>query len=479
MKQKETEFLKALGGIPQSYIDELTQFQAEHAQTSGKVRRKPKQRSDEQRKENPIMMHTTQRSADKNKETGISVRKLRPVTIGILASLTACAVIAAGFGISHFRNDDLEMKPGTAPEQSEISEEEEISMPETEVVPEESIPEEIPGTEDPAASVIGAVSTVFDCFGDNSETGGIPEIPENGAMLFTSMDDLRPLLERATNTDLPVKGVQHTESCFGSGQNILVIKTKWVVDSYDNMLRSLYVTADGYLHADVASYINDNRDPGLPSDLISHCYLLVAVPDSLSEISGASVQQTLYMSDHANGEWDDPFRDEMTAYFDDGVYLKQLLHNDADYIFPEFVFEMYAPEEDMEDDSSWMLGSMLVNMDGAGLPEQIASGALEIIEPNMTQLQENTLVGINNVNGGAAPFILVYDTVDGTARRLVYPDQKYAGRLSTGMRVTLLSSSALADTAEMHAPIEEPSEIDSALPHTDGHASFLTIVNHP
>ena len=34
MKRREAAFFRALGDIPESYIDELTQFQAEHARTS-------------------------------------------------------------------------------------------------------------------------------------------------------------------------------------------------------------------------------------------------------------------------------------------------------------------------------------------------------------------------------------------------------------------------------------------------------------
>ena len=482
MKQKETEFLKALGGIPQSYIDELTQFQAEHAQSHVTARRKPMQRSDEQRKENSIMVHSTQQTIDKHEKADISVQKLRPVTIGILTALTACVVVAAGFCMSHFKKDPLDVMPAASPKQSETTvsgETEPIpaesSFTETEIVSE--VPEDTPAV-DADDSTVGEAFTVFSFYGDNSETGGIPEIPENGAMLFTSMDELRPLMERATNTDLPVKALHDTESCFNSGKNILVIKNDWIVDSFDSMLRSLYVTADGYLHADVLSYINENRDPGLPPSIISKNYLLVAVPDSLSEISGSAVQQTLFVSDNPTGEGDDPFRNEMIAYYG-SVSLKRLAHNEADYIFPEFTYEMYAEDEQMDDDSSWMLGSMLVNMNGAGLPQQIADHAIEIIEPNMTQLHENTLVGINNVSGGAAPYISVYDTAGGTARRLVYPEQRYENTLHGGMRVTLLSSSALADTAEMQEPTENPSDSDSALPHTDGHASYLSIVNNP
>lgn len=469
MKQNETEFLKALGGIPQPYIDELIQFQAEHAQAPEKAWNAPKQRSDEQRKENHIMMHSAQHADASNRQADISVRKLRPFTIGILASLSACAVLAVGFCVSHFRNNDIAMTPATAPEQSEMP-----VIEETEAAPEESS-----AAPDPAACILGEYMTVFTTLGDNSETSGIPEIPENGGMLFTSMEDLLPLLERASATDLPVKGVQHAESCFHNGQHILILKAKWISGGFDSTVRSIYLTADGYLHADVASYVNDNENTAQDYSAVTHCYLLAAVPESLNEISGASVRQTLYCSDCADSETDDPFKAELIAYNSDTMYVKQLAHNEADYIFPEFTFEMYAPDEDMDDDSAWMLGDVLVNMRGAGLPEPIAADALEIIEPNLTQLHENALVGMNNVQSGAAPYISVYDTADGTARRLVYPEQKYHGCLNGGMRVTILSSSALSDTAQMQAPFEEPSEIESALPHTDGHASFLTIVNNP
>ena len=96
MKRRETVFLKALGDIPQPYIDELTRFQQEQAPASAA---KPEAAAGDHaeplnQKERFGMKHTVQQSADKNREAGINVRKLRPVTIGILASLTACAVIA-------------------------------------------------------------------------------------------------------------------------------------------------------------------------------------------------------------------------------------------------------------------------------------------------------------------------------------------------------------------------------------------------
>ena len=219
-------------------------------------------------------------------------------------------------------------------------------------------------------------------------------------MLFTSLDDLRPMLERAVNSDFPAKGLQAAESCFENGRNILIIKTKWMLDSYDSMIRSLYLTADNYLHADIASCRSDVFDPGLDPNRVTHFYMVLSVPGSLQSISGATVQQSLFELGQTDTSGCNEFKDEMLAYFEEGVYLKHLSKNDADYIFPELTFEMYTPEK-MDDSSAWMLGSMMVNMEDSVLPENIMSDIMEIVDPNLTQLNENTLIGINNVESGA------------------------------------------------------------------------------
>ena len=64
------------------------------------------------------MKHTVTDTADKNREAGISVRKLRPVTAGIFASLAACAVIGIGFGTGFFGKEGIGRTPADAPEQS-------------------------------------------------------------------------------------------------------------------------------------------------------------------------------------------------------------------------------------------------------------------------------------------------------------------------------------------------------------------------
>ena len=116
MKQKETEFLKALGGIPQSYIDELTAWQQEHAPASdtdaADSRRKPD--APVQRAEKITMNRA--RTAEINPAAGIPVRRLRPITAGIFAALAACAVVAVGFGTGFFRRSGFTMQTGASPD---------------------------------------------------------------------------------------------------------------------------------------------------------------------------------------------------------------------------------------------------------------------------------------------------------------------------------------------------------------------------
>ena len=485
MKRKETVFLKALGDIPQSYIDELTQFQQSRTPAAGPESRKSLQRfAEPQRQEDDfVMKHTAQQSADKNREAGINVRKLRPVTIGILASLTACAVIAAGFGTGLLGKGGIGTTPAYSPEQSgeeEIIMEEDSTDPETEIeIPQEEA--DPAGEEVPAEIEITAEEQIipaFSCYGDNTETGGIPEIPENGAMLFASMDDLRPLLERAVNTDLPVKGVQHTESLFADGGCVLVVKGTWNRQCYDHMLRSMYMTADHYLHANVAAYLDPRFDPCAPESL-THYYLLLGLPVSANEISGVTVQQTLFVSDGTSAE--DQLESEFRDGYDYAYQLKHLANNDADYIFPETVYEYYTTEA-LDNSSSWNIGSMWAKMPdaGSGLPQFLADQANTVVQEQLAK-GGNVVIGTNSVQNGAAPYISVYNSLADSSnpRRLVYPEQHYAEVMESGTRMTILCSSALTQNAEMVKPLEEPVNNDGNLPYLEGHGSLLAIVNNP
>lgn len=480
MKRRETVFLKALGDIPQPYIDELTRFQQEHAPASAA---KPAENRKDyaeplNQKERFGMKHTVQQSADKNREAGINVRKLRPVTIGILASLTACAVIAAGFGTGLFGKAPDRM-PGFSPEQSgaEVMTEEEETL-QTDVI---EVPETDETVTDPAGEEITIqegelIYPAFSCYGDNTETGGIPEIPENGATLFTSMEDLRPLLERAVNTDLPVKGVQHTEGLFEDGGSVLVIKGTWDRKSIDHGLRSMYLTADGYLHADVAAYLDLNYDAGMPESITNY-YILLGLPASVQQVSGVSVQETLFVSEgtaEAN-----PIEAEFRQGFDYAYSLKRLANNDADYIFPETTYEFYSAE-DLDSSSAWNIGSMWAMMPdaGSGLPQFLSDQTDSIVQEQLAA-GGNAVIGTNSVQNGAAPFIAVYDSMTDSSspRRLVYPEQHYAEVMSAGTRLTILCSSELSKDAQMTAPPEEIINPDSNLPYTEGHGSMLAIVN--
>lgn len=480
MKRKETVFLKVLGDIPQSYIDELTRFQQEHAPASAaKPAETGKEFAEPQRqKERFNMKHTEQQSADINREAGINVRKLRPVTIGILASLTACAVIAAGFGTGLLgKNPDR--TPGFSPEQSgaEVQAEEDknahtdvTEVPETDEADSDQAGKEVAVQEEET------IIPVFSCYGDNTETGGIPEIPENGGMLFTSMDDLRPLLERAVNTDLPAKSVQHTESIFADGGSVLVIKGAWDRNSIDHGLRSMYLTADGYLHADIAAYLDLNYDAGMPESITNY-YILLGLPASVQQISGVSVQETLYVSDGSSEA--DPIENEFRQGYDYAYSLKRLTNNDADYIFPEKSYEFYSAEN-LDGDSAWNIGSMWAMMPdaGSGLPQFLAGQTDSIVQEQLSA-GGNAVIGTNSVQNGAAPFIAVYDSMADSSnpRRLVYPEQHYAEVMSTGLRMTILCTSELSKNAQMIAPPEEVINPDSNLPHTSGHGSQLAIVN--
>ena len=186
MKRKESMFFRALGEIPESYIDELTQWQKEHDSDVPSGHTKPTLRTDElpDQKEEMIMKQTAAYSADKNKEAGISVRKLRPVTIGIFASLAACAVIAVGFGSRFIGLNSPDSKPAVSLEEESETEplkSEDEGAPQTEVVDENpSSAEETTFTE--SVSEEDRILELYSCYGDDSETSGIPEIPKNSVM---------------------------------------------------------------------------------------------------------------------------------------------------------------------------------------------------------------------------------------------------------------------------------------------------------
>ena len=251
------------------------------------------------------------------------------------------------------------------------------------------------------------------------------------------------------------------------------------MNSYDGVLRSMYVTDDGVLHADLAYYLNENTDPGLDPSSITHNYMMISVPDSLTEISGSAVQQTLYVSDAAEPGVQDPLNDEMYRVYDDGVYLQKLRYQDADYIFPEISFELYAPES-MEPDTSCasMLGSFLNTTSNPWIPERLRSFATEIAEPNLTQLNENCLITFNDVQRGDRPYIAVFENEeeDAAPRRLVVPELKYKGTAESGMRMTILCTSALSADANADTDWNGPLREETPLQHTP---AVSAIINHP
>lgn len=477
MKQnRETVFIKALGGIPQSYIDELTAWQQEHAPASdtdaADSRRKPD--APVQRAEKITMNRA--RTAEINPAAGISVRRLRPITAGIFAALAACAVVAVGFGTGFFRRSGITMQTGSAPDVSaadpDASEVEETTTsfpPYLSVSPELAQSGdwgiEVPISDD--AFVLSDSSDseirldadddqIVNVFSHVGKSFDFPDIPTNGAMLFTAMDDLRPVLERAADEEITVKGIQHTEPVFEQGRNVLILKIQNTMHTWNPHLRALYITADHVLHADVETYDNLNDLVRCP-DEYPHYYMMISVPATLTEIRDVSVTVSGYYSEYQEGSGIsnyDPLLDDYGCEEIKGMRLQHLEKNNADYVFPEHIYELYT-EDEIGETYCKALGTELERKD---LPEDMT--ALMQRASGILQNKTGYYVELHKVpydNSDESP-VIIRNSADDAGRELIMPEKGYtkeyldsinAPQLNHGTRITIIRSDEIRINAKL------------------------------
>ncbi len=475
-KNRETVFMKALGGIPQSYIDELTAWQQEHTPASETDAAESLRIPDEPlRREEKITMKQTV-PAEINPAAGIPVRRLKPITAGIFAALAACAVVAAGFGTGIFRRSGITMQTGSAPDVSAADSEtaivEEITTsfpafwsvaPGLEQSGDWGI--EVPFSED--AFVLSDSSDndirlnadddqIVNVFSHVGKSFDFPDIHTNGAMLFTAMDDLRPVLKNVTNADMAVKGIQHTEPVFEQGRNVLVLKIQNSMHSWNPHLRGLYITADHVLHADVETYYNLNELSSCP-DEYPLFYMMISVPATLTEIRDVSITVSEYYSENQEGSGISNYEPLLDDYGNEeikGLRLQHLEKNDADYVFPERIYELFTVDE-IDENCIKALGTAL---NGKGIPEDMT----ELMQRAAGILQNKTgsYVELHQVpydDSDESP-VIIRNSADDAGRELIMPEKGYTEaylgsiynpQLKKGTRITIIISDEIRVNAKL------------------------------
>lgn len=477
MKQnRETVFIKALGGIPQSYIDELTAWQQEHAPASDTDAAESLRIPDEPlRREEKITMKQTV-PAEINPAAGIPVRRLKPITAGIFAALAACAVVAAGFGTGFFRRSGFTMQTGASPDISAAGPDSAETGAITTTVPpylsvapgfEQSgdwsitIPDSadaftLPYSSDSEIRLDADDDQIVNVFSHVGKSFDFPDIPTNGAMLFTAMDDLRPVLKNVTNADMAVKGIQHTEPVFEQGRNVLVLKIQNSMHSWNPHLRGLYLTADHVLHADVETYYNLNELSSCP-DEYPLFYMMISVPATLTEIRDVSITVSEYYSENQEGSGISNYEPLLDDYGNEeikGLRLQHLEKNDADYVFPERIYELFTVDE-IDENCIKALGTAL---NGKGIPEDMT----ELMQRASDILQNKTgsYVELHKVpydNSDESP-VIIRNSADDAGRELIMPEKGYtkeyldsinAPQLNHGTRITIICSDEIRINAKL------------------------------
>ena len=475
-KNRETVFMKALGGIPQSYIDELTAWQQEHTPVSetdaAESLRIP---DDPLRREEKITMKQTV-PAEINPAAGIPVRRLKPITAGIFAALAACAVVAAGFGTGFFRRSGFTMQTGASPDISAAGPDSaETGAITTTVPPYLSVAPGFEQSGDWSITIPDSADafTLPDSSGSEirldadddeitvaySRIGkGIdfPDIHSNGAMLFTAMDDLKPMLEGVQDSEIQAKGLQQAESVFEQGRNLLILKMQNTMHSPNPHLRGLYLTADHVLHADVETYQN-LYDLSRCPDEYTHYYMLISVPATLNEIRDFSLTVSTYYSEYEEEtrgyNWD-PLLDDYGNEEITGMRLQHLEKNDADYVFPEMIYELYT-EDALGADRVKTLGTTLEHSD---IPEDM----LNLMQRAAGILQNKTgsYVELHQVpydDSDASP-VIIRNAADDEGRELIMPQKGYTEaylssiydpQLKKGTRITIIISDEIRTNAKL------------------------------
>ncbi len=301
MKPKQkADFLRALDSAAKDYLDDLHQWQQEKTplrlDKTGEVFDEP-----HPEKEETIMKQY------KNKETEFSVRKLRPVTAGIFASLAACGVLAVGLGMRS-RN--------TVPDTASVAEAPDCGADSAE-----------PMLNGPAFSA-GRISDQSICWtyyvGDDIQLGARGDL----CVLCRETADAAPYVTGSgQQDDYPAEFLRTltlTSDRNGNSSpdptDLLLVGFPLIADTDDYALRSLGYTEDGTLHINFAGYRNPNMNMTAET-WAQNAYFLLAVPENLPDFTDYSIEYTVFDSNYlSEPQPDDEPDTARPAFAEDPVY---------------------------------------------------------------------------------------------------------------------------------------------------------------
>ncbi|MBR6717160.1 MAG: hypothetical protein IKI77_02315 [Oscillospiraceae bacterium] len=247
MSRTEQDFLRALGDIPQEYIDELTAWQQSHQPLSGSV---PKRSGgilhEVQSGKEQIRMTKSEKtvSQHKNRETAFSVQRIKPLTVGIFASLAACAVIAVGIGASLAGKPETS-QPAFTPESAaseSVTESTTVSEPEAGAETSETTADPLEGAlPDQLHPTIGCRRGKGMC------NQPIPGLEGAAAVIYHSAEECE---------DNPF--YTHFRQYLKQGSSILMLQVPTAAHTGEALLKGVLETPDHKLIFDIALYQNDN-----------------------------------------------------------------------------------------------------------------------------------------------------------------------------------------------------------------------------
>ncbi len=249
MSRTEQDFLRALGDIPQEYIDELTAWQQSHQPLSGSVpKRSGGSLHEVQSGKEQIRMTKSEKtvSQHKNRETAFSVQRIKPLTVGIFASLAACAVIAVGIGASLAGKPETS-QPAFSPESAaseSVTESTTVSDTEPEAGAETS-----ETTADPLEGALpDQLHPTIGCRrGKGMCNLPLPGLEGAAAVIYHSAEECE---------DNPF--YTHFRQYLKQGSSILMLQVPTAAHTGEALLKGVSETRDHKLIFDIALYQNDN-----------------------------------------------------------------------------------------------------------------------------------------------------------------------------------------------------------------------------
>lgn len=249
MSRKEQDFLRALGDIPQEYIDELTAWQQSHQPLSGPV---PKRSGgilhEAHSGKEQIRMNQSEKtvSQHKNRETALSVQRIRPLTVGIFASLAACAVIAVGIGASLAGKPETS-QPAFSPE-SAASDSVTESTAVSETEPEAEAETSATTADPPEGALPDQLHPTIGCRrGKGMCNLPLPGLEGAAGIIYHSAEECE---------DNPF--YTQFRQYLKQGSSILMLQVPTAAHTGEALLKGVSETRDHKLIFDIALYQNDN-----------------------------------------------------------------------------------------------------------------------------------------------------------------------------------------------------------------------------